>query len=214
MILASIATGIVLFGAAVSAFFYGRKSGHSVSISREQIPSLKSFRYVYRYLQISTLVVSISSFWSDSPLLLRLYSSETAVTTGIGISLIGLLLFVWAMTSLGSALSPCYDSYLPNEPVTKGIYSWIRHPLYTSNVVQMIGLFIATGSVILGFNAMLMIRYYITAARIEEKALSIHFPEYREHVSRSGAFLPQIRKSVINTHQSINGVKRDSAPDK
>ena len=93
------------------------------------------------------------SVWSNHKYLFKLYpSNDLMVYTGIALSGIAITLFSISRFSLGKNYSPCYDSYMPKNIKTSGIYSLVRHPIYTSNTLLMIGIFISTGSLIVAVN--------------------------------------------------------------
>ena len=157
----------------------------------KKIRSLKSFMYLYKFLQISTLIVCISSIWSNNIYLYKIYeNSDIFVYIGISISGIGITLFSIARFSLGKNYSPCYDSYLPKNINTKGIYSLVRHPIYTSNLLLMVGIFITSASAIICFNTIILFCYYLASANIEEKAIIKKFPKYKKYKNNTGMFIP------------------------
>ena len=71
-----------------------------------------------------------------------------------------------------------------------GLYKLIRHPLYTSNLLLVIGVFIACGSALILINFCILFIYYLMAALSEEKALLNHFPKYKKYKKQTGMFLP------------------------
>ena len=59
------------------------------------------------------------------------------------ISVIATVLFLSAKVTLGRNYSPCYDSYLPQDIIRTGLYNYVRHPIYLSNILLLIGVFIS-----------------------------------------------------------------------
>ena len=104
---------------------------------------IKSFIYLYKYIQLSTFTVCMFSIWSNHEYLFKIYNNDFLVYTGIAISGIAITLFAMSRFSLGKNYSPCYDSYMPKNLKTTGIYSLVRHPIYSSNILLMIGIFIS-----------------------------------------------------------------------
>jgi len=74
--------------------------------------------------------------------------------------------------------------------VRSGIYQYIRHPVYTGELVTVAGIAIPLiGPVaILCYTAFALLQY--TRTRFEEAALERHFPEYAEYRRKAGRFLP------------------------
>ena len=140
------------------SFIMYNKSNTNYNSNTGKIRSLKSFMYFYKILQLSTLLACIFSFWSDSPTLIKLFNnSNFLIYLGISISGLSISLFAIARFSLGDNYSPCYDSYLPKNINTKGIYSIVRHPIYSSNILLVLGIFLSSGSLLILFNGIVLI---------------------------------------------------------
>ena len=70
-------------------------------------------------------------------------------------------MFSIARFSLGKNYSPCYDSFLPKSINTKIIYSVVRHPIYTANMLLMLGIFLSGASALILINtAILFVTIY------------------------------------------------------
>ena len=180
------------------SFIMYNKSNSNYNSNTGKIRSLKSFMYFYKIIQLSTLLACIFSLWSNSPTLFKLFNNNNfLIYLGISISGLSISFFSIARFSLGDNYSPCYDSYLPNNINTKGIYSIVRHPIYSSNILLMIGIFLSSGSGIILFNGILLtIYYYISAAR-EENAITRQFPNYRTYQVKTGMFFPHLVKGIV-----------------
>ena len=172
------------------SFIMYNKSNSNYNSNTQKIRSLRSFMYFYKIIQLSTLLGCIFSLWSDSPTLFKLFNNNNfLIYLGISISGLSISLFSIARFSLGDNYSPCYDSYLPKDINTQGIYSIVRHPIYSSNILLMIGIFLSSGSGIILFNGtILTVYYYISAAR-EENAIAKQFPNYCSYQIKTGMFL-------------------------
>jgi protein-S-isoprenylcysteine O-methyltransferase Ste14 len=185
-------TGFVILASILSAVFY-RHGGRRYAIGKsETIASARGFRWVYRYLQLSTILVAVAPQWSDHTIWIKLFSIEWLTLTGLVIASLGLAVFIWAKCSLGQAYSPCFDSLVPQSLVNNGPYRWVRHPIYTGNLLLLLGLFLASGSLWLVMNTAILAAYYYRAAVDEERALSNQFPEYAGLLARTGRFLPRL----------------------
>ncbi len=182
--------------ALISIVMY-HKSNSSYSSKTKKIHSIKSFMYLYKYIQISTFTVCMFSMWSNHKYLFKLYNgNDFLVYTGIAISGIAITLFAISRVSLGKNYSPCYDSYMPKNLKTTGIYSLVRHPIYSSNILLMIGIFISTGSLIIAANTLVLFVYYVLSAFIEERAIIKIFPKYESYKRRTGMFIPNIARMI------------------
>jgi len=194
----AIATLFYLSVALISIIMYN-KANSDYNRNKSKIHSFKSFMYIYKIMQLSTLLVCITSIWIDHSYLYKLFNN-TEILKYIGISISGfaITMFSIARFTLGKNYSPCYDSYIPKSINTKGIYSIIRHPIYTANLLLMLGIFISSASAIIAFNGTILLLYYSMSAFIEEKAIQKKFPTYATYKNRTGMFLPSIIKGMIS----------------
>lgn len=185
-----IATAFILVMAIISAFFYSHKDETYAKDKSEKIKSPGIFRYIYRYLQISTIVVSIGSFLTNYKVLLEVHNNTTIMYMGLSIATLAMVLFISAKLTLGDHYSPCFDSYIPRDLVKDGLYKYIRHPIYTSNVLLLLGVFVACGSYLILMNAGVLTFYYVYSAVKEESALKLRFPVYNKYVKQTNMFIP------------------------
>ena len=180
----------------ISVIMY-HKSNADYNSNTKRIHSIKSFMYLYKYIQISTFIVCIASIWSNHKYLFKIYpSGELTTYIGIAVSGIAIVLFAASRFSLGKNYSPCYDSYMPKNLKTTGVYSLVRHPIYSSNILLMIGIFISSGSLIIAVNTVILGIYYILSAFIEERAIVSKFPNYVSYKRRTGMFLPNFARMI------------------
>ena len=107
------------------------------------------------------------------------------VYTGLSIGLSGLLLWMLSMAHLGDSLK-----VLPNQSdsqrdvlVMKGVYKYLRHPLYVGITLTLFGLFLACGSTLgMIYLFVIVVPLNLFRANLEEKALSEQFGEsYRAY---------------------------------
>jgi protein-S-isoprenylcysteine O-methyltransferase Ste14 len=191
----------VIVMALISAHFYKHKGQVYVGDKTEQIESPESFKIVYRYIQISTIIASLGAFLTNHPLFLQLHNNVVLLYIGISISTIAITLFVSAKLTLGDQYSPCFDSYVPRDIIQEGLYKYIRHPIYMSNIILLSGMVVATGSVWIIFNVVVLTGYYLRSAYKEEEVLSEKFPAYQEYMRTTNMILPgtkMFRSSVKN----------------
>jgi protein-S-isoprenylcysteine O-methyltransferase Ste14 len=111
---------------------------------------------------------------------------------GLGLTALGVGTSIWARLSLGANWSGVVTLKKEHELVRKGLYRWIRHPIYTGILVGFIGTAMIKGDLRgwLGF-AIVWLTFYFKARR-EEKFLRQEFGEgFEEHTRNTGMFLPK-----------------------
>ena len=156
---------------------------------RKKIDSFSSFIYVQKYLRLSTLIVAIFSIYSNHALL---YEIPEISYTFLGSSLCALsvvLLFV-ARFNLSDNYSPCYNMKAPNDFIQHGLYKVIRHPIYLSNLILVLGVFLVSGSIWIILNFAILFIYYFLSALKEEKYLTKKFPRYKKYQTNTSMFIP------------------------
>lgn len=103
------------------------------------------------------------------------------IVIGGTINLIGLLTLRRAFTIMSEA----------RELIVRGIFRWIRHPLYTGHFIMFFG------SLLLRLHPVSVLLYLlfcvgqVVRAGIEERKLMQVFPEYAQYKQRTGMFIPR-----------------------
>lgn len=125
-----------------------------------------------------------AKLFRQTPLLL--WAGILLTTLGVGIS-------IWARLSLGANWSGMVTLKQGHELIRKGLYRWVRHPIYTGILVGFIGTALIEGHARgwLGFLVLLLSFYF--KARREENFLRQEFGEgFEEHLRHTGMFLPKL----------------------
>jgi protein-S-isoprenylcysteine O-methyltransferase Ste14 len=114
-----------------------------------------------------------------------LWAGLTLTALGVGTS-------IRARLSLGANWSGVVTLKKEHELIRKGLYRWIRHPIYTGILIGVIGTAMINGHVRgwLGF-VIVWLTFYFKARR-EERFLRQEFGEgFEEHARNTGMFLPK-----------------------
>lgn len=123
----------------------------------------------------------------------RLFPETPGVSwAGVLVTALGVGIGVWARLSLGANWSGMVVLKKDHELVRRGLYRWIRHPIYTGILVAFLGteLIQGHGRGLLGF-VILWLSFYFKARR-EENFLRQEFGEgFEEHARHTGMFLPK-----------------------
>lgn len=140
-------------------------------------------------------LVYIFSSWLDRANY-RWSEQTKARAGGLGAALMGIavLIFWRAHADLGRNWSPTLEIAERQTLVTRGIYQYIRHPMYASQWVwsagQMLLLqnWIAGPLGLLGFLPM----YFLRVPREEQMMLEHFGDEYRDYMARTGRIFPRL----------------------
>jgi len=94
---------------------------------------------------------------------------------------------VWSIRSLGRNLSIIAQA---REVAEHGPYRWVRHPLYTGEIVSSLGLVVAAGTMTAAGVWMTLVALQVYRARREEQILIATLPTYAAYRTRTAALLP------------------------
>jgi protein-S-isoprenylcysteine O-methyltransferase Ste14/rhodanese-related sulfurtransferase len=148
---------------------------------------LKAMSIAYVVLEAIILVLApIESYYSlNSPSFLQQIS-------GICIGSVGFLGAFISYRELGRNFRVFAAPRLSGTLITSGIYSHVRHPMYTSVIIMFMGYIIFFNSLLsaplwLAFSAL-----YIVKSIKEERIIIQRFPEYEEYRKKTWRFLPPI----------------------
>jgi len=115
---------------------------------------------------------------------------------GAGVMLASLWLFLRSHVDLGQNWSVSLELRQDHQLVSRGVYRWLRHPMYASiwlwGIAQgmMLANWFAGWAVPLPFAAMYLIR-----TPREERMMCEEFGDrYREYAQRTGRLFPRLRK--------------------
>ncbi len=158
---------------------------------KTQIPSTKKpFKRFVKFVKVLVLV-----FLIIQTLFLELFPISDQnihlVILGIVFYLMGLATAVLGRIQLGKNWFDIEDTRVAPEQllVNYGIYRFIRHPIYTGDILLLIGLELALNSwLVLGI--FLIIPFVIRQALVEEALLAEKLPGYNEYRSKVKRFVP------------------------
>ncbi len=124
----------------------------------------------------------------------RLLPNVPAVwVAGLAVTALGVGIGIWARLSLGTNWSGLVTLKDGHELVRKGLYRWIRHPIYTGILMGMIGTAMIKGHLRGWLGLAIVFAAFYFKARREERFLREEFgPGFEEHSRQTGMFLPKL----------------------
>ncbi len=96
---------------------------------------------------------------------------------------------VWSLVSLGRNLSIIAQA---RAVADQGPYRWVRHPLYTGELVSALGIALVVGSAPALAIWLALCALQVYRATREEQLLLGALPEYRDYRRRTAALLPGV----------------------
>jgi len=132
-----------------------------------------------QFLLIGLIVLFSKSFFS-SPFALAIF-------------IVGAVLGLWAIThnKVGNFnIQPKLRE--GSKLITTGIYTWVRHPMYTSVIVMMLGFLVSTPTVIEILLWLILTGVLLLKAKREESLWLEHDEDYAKYKNSTKFFIPYI----------------------
>ena len=76
------------------------------------------------------------------------------------------------------------------ELVTSGIYTRLRHPIYTAIVILVAGLFLRRPTILVAIAGAVVVAFLAVKVRFEEKLLVARYPAYVGYMRRTWGLIP------------------------
>ena len=120
------------------------------------------------------------------------------------VRVLGSVLFVAGMLGFFvCALQVYTKKFLKKGAALGGLYSFVRHPQYLSLSVAGLGLCILWPRFLVAVLWVVMVGIYYLLSKDEERRMLRQFPEvYREHMNKTGMFLPRRIENLFPTGSS------------
>lgn len=181
-----------------AALFYRIRSlasGEKLDRRAEGLPILLTLRPLggLCLLGIITFLVKPSWMaWSSLPLPLWLRWS------GLGIGVIGAMLFLCALHTLGKNLTDTVVTRQEHQLVATGPYRWVRHPFYDAVLLCVLTASLLTANWFIFLTGCSVFALQVIRTAREEQQLLARFGErYLAYTQQTGRFLPRMRLNRV-----------------
>jgi protein-S-isoprenylcysteine O-methyltransferase Ste14 len=186
----------LIIGWTVYFFIHSLLASNRVKRFAEQnIPTIFTYyRIIFNLIAVAGLLIMVNITLSDRKLLFDINSA---------IKIISFILFFSGLTVLGIA-SKTFDLKefiglkkhqlnAQNKLVTKGIYKYVRHPLYTGTILVTVGCFLYLPTLSVMVFLVLTFIYIEIGSRLEEQKLIEEFGnDYIEYCKTVKRYFPFI----------------------
>lgn len=160
---------------------------------REQIRPRRE-RLLTRSMTVAVLLPALgwlgspAEAWGDVPL------PPFLPWFGLLLAFAGLAGLAWSHAALGREFSPWLELLTEHRLVTAGPYRWVRHPMYTAGLVQILGCgLLASNVLVLGLPLIALTALILVRLPDEERMLRARFgPAWEAWARHTGRLLPRI----------------------
>ena len=123
--------------------------------------------------------------------------SALSILAAIPPLILGVALGVVSFRALGSALTPTPVPIAGAGLRTTGVYSWVRHPIYSAVLSLTLAALIFAGSWWTWLWGAVIVGFFWGKSRWEDRLLAREYgDQWRSWASRTGALIPRRRRSA------------------
>ena len=109
---------------------------------------------------------------------------------GIAICAPGLAIIVAALAAMGRVMQVSPQPKADGHLVTRGIYAWLRHPMYTGILFIVVGLLVRTPSLAAAIVGAVLVALLVAKSRFEESLLLARYPDYAAYRRTTWGVIP------------------------
>ena len=114
-------------------------------------------------------------------------------SAGLILCIVGLVIIASALWAMGRVMQVSPEPKADGHLITRGIYGWLRHPMYTGMVLIVVGLGLRQPSLLVGIAGGALIALLLMKARYEERLLSVRYADYAAYRARTWGVVPPLR---------------------
>ncbi|MHA1906024.1 MAG: methyltransferase [Candidatus Thorarchaeota archaeon] len=189
----------ILFIASYAVFASVRVYYRSKTRGREEAKTREKMDWSGAFLSFAILgyfiAVGLYLIAPDWIQLAYIELGEPLRLVSFGVSLLGAFLVLWIHRVLGEQYSALQEIQQNHKIITAGPYSRVRHPMYTVFILFSISVSLISSNLLLIVFALLVSFPFPWLARNEERMLTEEFgQDYVDYMSRTGRFLPPLRR--------------------
>ena len=126
------------------------------------------------------------SIYHITILLIIIYSIFLPLKLGTLWFYVGLVIYSLGIAAYMIVMVNFATTSLDREPITKGIYRYSRHPMYVTTLIVLLGVGIASASLLVLLLSIMYMVFTVIAVPAEERFLLEQYGEaYREYMNRT-----------------------------
>ena len=145
---------------------------------------VQPFTLILAYYENQLLITTYLSFWND----------PIVAYIGIILIVVGGLITIGSRIQLGIFAMPVLTIKKDHQLITRGLYSKLRHPMYTGGMLMMVGTFLGFRGLIttISFMVFYMVLIIKRMDREEQMLISAFGEKYSDYMKRIKRIIPFI----------------------
>ncbi|MCZ2122762.1 MAG: isoprenylcysteine carboxylmethyltransferase family protein [Anaerolineales bacterium] len=188
-----LAAALLLSGMSISIYFRrkaDKETGEKISRQVDGSAMMNFIKIGGLILWLSPFVYLINPAWMTWS---KIGLPEWIRWLGVELGVVGVCGVYWLFSSIGSGITPTSGTRKEHKLVTRGIYKYIRHPLYTFGSLLIVSFGVMADNWFIGMFGVLAFTLMAIRTPKEEANLIAKFgDEYRDYMKRTGKFLPKV----------------------
>ncbi len=144
---------------------------------------------VTQFVLFGVMFVLLFTLPIEASQIMQVFGGVLAVA-GIGVVVVALRSFQ-QVNPRGPSISP--EPRPQTDHVVRGVYRYVRHPIYSGVLLTSLGAAVFHGAVWLFVMAGVLMTFFTLKSRFEESLLVQAFPDYASYMRTTGRFFPPVR---------------------
>ncbi len=181
----------------------GNESGQRISRTREErlrLPLLKSFGSLGTIAGVIHVFAPQRMRWAMLPM------PAWWRWVGVGLGSVSVPLFAWTHHALGKNWSLALVTKEEHTLISSGPYRWVRHPMYTTILLQALAFFLLSANWVIGLTGLGTSILGVARVGEEEALMTEEFgDQYQAYMERTGRFLPPMKRQAYVFGPPIEG---------
>ncbi len=111
-------------------------------------------------------------------------------SVAFGLEVIGAMVLLLGIVNLGRSLTPLPTPVPHGELKVRGLYRFVRHPIYAGIIALVVGIAVRSASLAVLAATIALVGWFMTKARWEEQHLTQRYPGYATYAAHTPRFVP------------------------
>jgi protein-S-isoprenylcysteine O-methyltransferase Ste14 len=141
------------------------------------------------FVVVQAFLLVLLIFLTDS----RANPSSTLQVIGNVIKFVGVVLLLISFYDLRKSLTALPLPKKNGVIQVRGLYKFVRHPMYVGVLVLSLGITVSSGSILKYGILAALYGLFSVKARYEERLLLAKYPGYKAYIAKTPRFVPRLR---------------------